>query len=110
MTKPQLDLTEYARKFDANNKHWSKHPGDNQSFLLVTQNWMNERLRALGVVFLNDVHDALGFDRTRKGQIAGWTKASGRSIDFNLITIETDRGADFILNFTPDEDVLDGLS
>lgn len=90
----------YARTFDAYNKHWMPQPENNRIFLLAQENYLNDRLNALGHVFLNDVYDALGFERTASGQLVGWFKDDGsHPVDFGMI--ELDNG-DLLLNFNPD--------
>jgi hypothetical protein len=43
-------------------------------------------LRVRGHVFLNEVYDALGIERTKAGSVVGWVMGEGRanSIDFGL--------------------------
>lgn len=77
----------YARCFDAFSKRWSRTPEYNQMFLNSQQNWMNDLLRANGHVFLNEVYDALGFERTKEGQIVGWVlnnPEGDNMIDFGI--------------------------
>ena len=64
---------EYARFFDRNNANWKPSPDFNRWFLMSQQNYANDKLRVDGFVFLNDVYDWLGFDRTQIGQLVGWT-------------------------------------
>lgn len=47
-------------------------PEDDKFFLVSMQNQFNDRLRSHGVVFLNEVRDALGFEPTKIGAITGW--------------------------------------
>lgn len=69
---PNLRFNEYTRCFDETNTNWTKSAEDNLYFLLQVQNWANERLKARGHLYLNEVFDALGMDRTKAGQIVGW--------------------------------------
>lgn len=71
----------YAKLFDETNRHWSNHPNDNRNFILTVQSWMNNKLNANGHVFLNDVYDALGFERTTPGSVVGWVKNNPRGSD-----------------------------
>lgn len=78
----------YARVFDQLNKNWSNHPADNRTFILVQQQWLNDRLRANGHLFLNDAYRALGMEDTKEGAVVGWVKDNPRGgdnyIDFGL--------------------------
>ena len=62
----------YAKIFDEANSNWSRNPGSNLTFLRAQQQFANDKLRAEGYLFLNDVYQMLGFPRTTEGQIVGW--------------------------------------
>lgn len=64
--------TRYARYFDEASEHWSKSPDQNKFFLECVQNMLNDRLKAVGVVTLNEAYDALGIERCEDGQMVGW--------------------------------------
>lgn len=66
------DISGYARIFDEFNPNYDKTPDLNRMFLVNMQMWMNDKLRAKGHVFLNEVYDALGFERTHAGAVVGW--------------------------------------
>lgn len=62
----------YAKIYHEGNIGWEKDPEMNRYFLQQTQNWANDRLRAKGHLFLNEVYDMLGFQRTKAGAQVGW--------------------------------------
>lgn len=63
----------YARFFDENNKNWDQgNPEYRLAFIKLQQNWLNDRLRARGHVFLNEAYEALGFEHTPAGSQVGW--------------------------------------
>lgn len=88
----------YAKCFDETNRHWSNHPNDNRNFILTVQSWMNNKLVANGHVFLNDVYDALGFERTKAGAVVGWVKNNPRGSD-GYITFGLEENGDRTLDF-----------
>lgn len=69
---PDHLYSQYARFFDEANMNWNKSPEQNMYFLKMVQNQMNDKLKARGHVFLNEVYDALGFERSEAGQLVGW--------------------------------------
>ncbi len=69
---PDHLYSQYARFFDEANENWDKSPEQNMYFLKMVQNQMNDKLKARGHVFLNEVYDALGFERSEAGQLVGW--------------------------------------
>jgi hypothetical protein len=78
----------YARIFDEHNStSWSKEPHYNAMFLRAQQNYANDRLRATGYLFLNDVYEMLGMNRSPEGQLVGWVLDGGNSdnyVDFGV--------------------------
>lgn len=63
----------YARYFEQGvSKAWEPSEEYNRFFLNLQQRLANEQLRAHGYLFLNDVYQMLGFDKTKAGQIVGW--------------------------------------
>lgn len=65
-------LSDYSFFFDESNPYWEKDGSYNRMFLLAQQQYANDKLRANGYLFLNDVLDDLGIPRTKAGQIVGW--------------------------------------
>lgn len=64
--------SEYARFFDEYSVHWNKNSEYNLMFLKMRQNEANDILKLRGHLFLNEVYDMLGFQRTQAGNIVGW--------------------------------------
>lgn len=77
----------YARIFDESSPNWQKDPELNRIFVQCQQNYANHRLHARGHVFLNEVYDALGLERSQAGAVVGWVlngDTSDNYIDFGL--------------------------
>lgn len=68
----EKELSGYARYFNENNVNWSDDPQFNLMFLRQNQNWANDKLISQGYLYLNDVYEALGFPKSKAGQIVGW--------------------------------------
>lgn len=62
----------YARLFEESNMNWKKDAELNRIFLECQQNYANHLLRSRGHLFLNEVYDALGLERSKAGQVVGW--------------------------------------
>lgn len=62
----------YAVCFDETNRNFKKDWGYNQTFLAAQQTWANNKLRADGHIFLNDVYRMLGLPDTKAGAVTGW--------------------------------------
>lgn len=77
----------YMRFFDDASPNWQKDAELNQIFVKCQQNYANHLLQARGHVFLNEVYDALGLERSRAGAVVGWVldgEASDNFIDFGM--------------------------
>lgn len=75
----------YAQLWDENSTSWNRNPDYNMVFLKAQQQYANDRLKAHGHLFLNEVYDALGLDRTPAGQIVGWVYGNGDDyVDFGI--------------------------
>lgn len=110
----------YDRDFDQTNSNWRGTPEYNLMFLRSVQQNMNDMLKIRGWVSLNDVYDALGYERTRAGMIVGWVNDGGGDgfVDFGLydfheylrrsVTGNHLENA-FRLSFNPDGVILDAI-
>jgi len=80
-------LSPYSKIFDEYSREWEKDPELNRLFVQCQQNYANNLLHARGHVFLNEVYDMLGIDRTKAGAVVGWviSKDGGDNyIDFGI--------------------------
>lgn len=99
----------YSRFFDEYALQWSKIPEYNLMTLRTQQNYFNDMLKVRGHVFLNEIFDALGMDRTAAGSVVGW-KLDGNGdgyIDFGIYDNRNHDGINghentFLLDFNVD--------
>lgn len=114
----QVGPSMYSRIFDETNPNWSEVPHQNQMFLSSQMTYLNMRLRSKGRVYLNDVYDALGMERSEEGQVVGWVDNSPIGdgyIDFGVWNGSVYEGMEWItgnseaimLDFNVDGVVLD---
>lgn len=91
----------YGRLFDKGNRHWEKNNGYNCTWLDSNLKYANYLLKQRGHLFLNEVYDMLGYDRTPEGSLVGWLyngdKDSDGYVDFGFY-----RNTDFMAGFEPD--------
>ena len=112
--------SEFARFFNESCGSWSKEAEYNLMFLRAEQNYANDRLRARGYLFLNEVYDRLGIPPPKAGQIVGWVydpdSPDGDSyVDFGIYDVYNERSQDFVngyernilLDFNVDGNILD---
>lgn len=115
---------DFRKVFDELNFNYHKDSGLNRCFLEGVQQFCNDKLRAQGYLFLNEVYDELGFDRTRAGQVVGWVydvenpdHKGDNYVDFGMYEFEREKTADFlagvenaiVLDFNVDGPILDYL-
>lgn len=67
-------VSEYARVYDRASvgEMYTNDHDYNLCFLKREQSWANDRLQLQGYLYLNDIYDRLGFEKTKAGQIVGW--------------------------------------
>lgn len=112
--------SEYARCFDETCINWERSATHNKAWLISVQNAMNDLLRTRGHVFLNEVYDALGFMRTKAGNIVGWVydkehPIGDNAIDFGIWNLNCEANRRFVngyeksiwLDFNVDGEILD---
>ena len=119
MMNPNL-YSDYARFFDESSPYWQKDPEYNLVFLKAQQQYANDLLRAKGRLFLNDVYDMLGIEKTKAGQIVGWVydpvNPNGDNfVDFGIYDMSKERvrafvngyEANILLDFNVDGNIWD---
>lgn len=77
----------YSKLFDEVNPNWTKNPESNLFFLKSVERYANDRLERYGHVFLNEVLDDLGMERTKAGALTGWVRNNAYGdgcVDFGL--------------------------
>lgn len=82
-----MAFSDYSRIFDRTNKLWEQAMDYNLMYLNQVSVSANDRLRANGFLFLNDIYDDLGFDKTVAGQSVGWTYNPKNPNGDNLVVI-----------------------
>lgn len=80
---------EFSRIFDETCPCWVKNAEKNMFFLKQQERWANDKLHTQGYLFLNDIYESLGFDKTAAGQVVGWTYEKGNPesegyVDFGI--------------------------
>ena len=110
----------YAICFDETCAGWSKSAEANKFFLLQQQNYANDKLKAQGHLFLNDVYELLGAQKTKAGQIVGWVydeknPIGDNYVDFGIFELHDEQKRNFVngfersiwLDFNVDGNILD---
>lgn len=67
-----VNASPYTVFFDETCTSWNKQPEYNKMYLKAQEKWANDRLKAAGFLFLNEVLDELGIPRNKIGQVVGW--------------------------------------
>ena len=129
-TKKTIDVVDdgpdgyspYAKFFDEASRCWEKDSDYNLMFLRSVQATANEKLKANGFLFLNEVYDALDIPKTKAGQIVGWVydpdnpdHIGDNYVDFGIMDVNRVKNRDFVngyerailLDFNVDGNILD---
>ena len=94
------DMSEFAFCFDETCLGWCRDAEYNKKFLLDVQRFANQKLAEEGHLFLNDVLDMLGAQKTKAGQIVGWMYDKDRGgdgfIDFGIFDLYDEQKRAFV--------------
>lgn len=93
--------SEYARFFDESCSTWEKDSEYNLMFLRAQQQFANDKLKAKGHLFLNEVYDMLDIPRTAAGQQVGWVyndnnPVGDNYVDFGIYDLYKEKNRDFV--------------
>lgn len=94
-----IGVSEFAKFFDEGSIHWTKDPETNLFRLNQIQRYCNEKLKARGHLFLNEVYDELDIPRTSAGCIIGWVidgEKSHGEVSFNIYNKDRDANRRFV--------------
>lgn len=110
----------YARVFDETCPGWDKDAEYNLMFLHQVQNHANDILKSRGHLYLNEVYDMIGFQRSKAGQVVGWVydeknPVGDNFVDFGIYELHRERARAFlngyersiILDFNVDGNILE---
>lgn len=108
----QEGYCDYARFFDENCKAYEPSSTYNDLFLTSQQNLANQRLRAQGYLFLNDVYYELGIERTKAGQVVGWiydteNPTGDNYIDFRVMKVRVGDEEKLLIDPNVDGPIMD---
>ena len=98
--------SDYAKFFDEASPYWQKDPEYNLMFLKSQQQYATDLLRARGRLFLNEVYDMLGIEKTKAGQIVGWVynpenPIGDNFVDFGIFDMSKERVRAFVNGYEP---------
>lgn len=110
--------SEFARCFDETCDNWTRNAEHNKAWLLEVQESFNELLKRKGHVFLNEVYEVIGFQKTTLGQQVGWVydpdnTIGDNQVDFGIFNINNEANRRFVngleksiwLDFNVDGDI-----
>lgn len=113
----------YSKIFDETNPWWEKDAEYNLMFLRAREAQANDKLRAKGRLFLNEVYELLGMEPTKAGQVVGWiyksnpeeNKTGDNYVSFGLYDVDNPSARRFVnglersvvLNFNVDGNIFE---
>ena len=122
VANPATACSPYMFCFDETAAGWVRDAESNKFFLMRQQDYANEKLKARGYLFLNEVLDMVGIQRCRAGQTVGWiydekNPIGDNYIDFGMLNIHSEPARNFMngleksiwLDFNVDGDILNYL-
>lgn len=114
------DYSIYAQFYDDGCTGFTKDAESNRKFLILQQNWANDKLKSQGYLFLNDVYESLGIPKSRAGHVVGWiydknNPIGDNKVDFGIYDLHKRANRDFVnryehvilLDFNVDGPILD---
>ena len=98
---PLAAMSPYTFCFDETCTGWVRDAERNKFFLMRQQDYANELLKSRGHLFLNEVLDMIGAQRTEAGQIVGWVYKENNPVgdnyvDFGMLNIHSEASRNFM--------------
>ena len=116
------EISDFARFFDEGSRYFTKDPEYNLMFLKNQERYANDKLKANGYLFLNDVYRMLDIPETKAGQIVGWIydekcPNGDNYVDFGIYNTNREKSRDFVngyekvilLDFNVDGNILEHI-
>lgn len=106
-------ISDYVFEFDESNYNWVPNHEHNLFFLSGHQNIFNDILRSRGHLFLSEVLDGLGIERTPASIVTGWIynpddRTIDNTVDFGIKDFWAEHGK-ILLDFNVDGTVFDKI-
>lgn len=92
----------YAQFFDVGNPNWDEDLSVRMAFLNAQQQYANDLLISRGYLYLNEVYENLGLNKTKAGQIVGWiydpehNDVGDNYVDFGIYNVNRRNCIDFV--------------
>lgn len=105
MPDPNM-YSDYARYWDETCPGWDESQEYRITYLQQQQRNANEKLKRVGYLFLNEVYEALGYQKTIAGQSIGWRydekhPTGDNYVDFGIFNSDDERTHRFVNGFEP---------
>lgn len=123
ITSSDFEHSGFAKFFDETSMEWVRDAEVNLCFLRAQQQYANDLLVSRGYLFLNEVYDMLGIQKTKAGQVVGWIYDENNPIgdnfvDFGIYNTNRAKNRDFVngyeqailLDFNVDGPILELLT
>lgn len=100
-TSDNFGYSQYAVCFDETCAGWTRSADFNKMFLIDQERYANDKLKAKGYLFLNEVYRSLGIPETQAGQVVGWIydedcPNGDNYVDFGIFNIDRAKCREFI--------------
>lgn len=92
----------YAQFFDVGNTYWEDDLSSRMMFLKAQEQYANDLLISRGYLYLNEVYENLGLNKTKAGQIVGWiydpehNDVGDNYVDFGIYNVNHRNCIDFV--------------
>lgn len=92
----------YAQFYDVGNHNWEEDLSARLLFLNAQQQYANDLLKSRGYLYLNEVYENLGLNKTKAGQVVGWiydpehNDVGDNYVDFGIYNVNRRNCIDFV--------------